>query len=1105
MGNLVVQLIIFAVSTAYQMSQQNKMKKKQAAAAKLRAEEAESRKGFHFTHKSGDATSLPVVYGKQLLGGVQTKLKVNSSHAGATENADNVFSTGLGTSGSGSKNEFLHAQYALCHDGIEGVNWVKVDSKHYNEASAKFSHRIRIFNDGGTACAASTANGIPATNTFTDTAFATATYKLNREEQNYSGPPDVQFMVKGRKLRAVVRSGTVGNYTYALDTSYTYSNNPALVLIDYLTNPNFGRGLSEDELHLETFYKAATVCGTTVSTGRSVGGRINGTLPTRKYNNQSLFPATLTVEEVGYLYYDESNDHWFDATRASGDGEQAATYTLRGLPGTRDIPLYECNITLDTRSNFRDNIERIMSTMNMAELVWSGVGKYKLLVDYPTSEAETLALIDSAHVFDEDSVLREAVSINWPSAESRLNQATISYQDEHEDFKTNSVSWPVRNSTAHLQYLSEDNDQPFQASASPDGISNPYHALAAAEHMVRQSRAMYTISLTLDKTGLNIEPGDLIKVNLPRDYLNNEIFRVESIEINSDFSVKISAYHFSHEMLAWNVDDDIAYATDNVTDFTVDNVTNLAYFPVADDERENTLGIVSWDSDLTAGHAYDVFYRRNGETDFLFFSNTGAKFVDIVHLDNIAEGEYFDFCVKAVSPFGRRSEGTELLNVLIEVAPPEITALAVAEEQYLTNNASGLKNRGIVTWNAGTGGLKTDYYIVQYKRDAEATFQILGTTNTPNITIPDISDGIYQFKVTPVSFLEFQGVPTILNKTIVGFSQAPADPSGFTGNINEGQINLTWDSPTDLDVLYGGYSQIRFHVDTGGVASWDTSSILVEKLSGNTTNKTVPTLKGTFFIRFYDAFDNFSDNPSSFVSTFVDNTFNQISVIDEDTPGFLGNKTNCTVVSSLLTMDSGESSMEYDFDDYVDLQEQTTVRLVPDSDISVTQANTLVANYSNVSLVDNFAGPIANASIQMFVSITDNPPNTGTPTWSDYSLLTVGSYTCRGIRFRLKIIADDSNVAVSVSRLRVELDKKDIIKTGTSQSSTTADTTVTFADAYYAGIAGTAVPTIGVMTIGGSQGDNVVISSRSETGFSYSVYNTAARVQRTIDWQAIGQ
>jgi hypothetical protein len=91
--------------------------------------------------------------------------------------------------------------------------------------------------------------------------------------------------------------------------------------------------------------------------------------------------------------------------------------------------------------------------------------------------------------------------------------------------------------------------------------------------------------------------------------------------------------------------------------------------------------------------------------------------------------------------------------------------------------------------------------------------------------------------------------------------------------------------------------------------------------------------------------------------------------------------------------------------------------------------------------------------------------------------------------------------------LSITVDKKDIIKVGTSTSSAGGDTTVTFTDPFYGGPGGTNSPTIGTMIIGGNIGDIVHIVSRDKTGFVYSIYATGSstRLVRNIDFQAIGQ
>ena len=94
---------------------------------------------------------------------------------------------------------------------------------------------------------------------------------------------------------------------------------------------------------------------------------------------------------------------------------------------------------------------------------------------------------------------------------------------------------------------------------------------------------------------------------------------------------------------------------------------------------------------------------------------------------------------------------------------------------------------------------------------------------------------------------------------------------------------------------------------------------------------------------------------------------------------------------------------------------------------------------------------------------------------------------------------------MTISELSLTADKADVYKRGTSTSSTSANTTVTFDTQFYAGIAGTDLPHVGFSTIGGSAGDSINIVSITKDDFTYSVYNSGSRVARAITWQAVGQ
>jgi hypothetical protein len=195
----------------------------------------------------------------------------------------------------------------------------------------KDSVRIHVFREGGTADPLVTENDSRrGTALFTGCSYATGVYYLNRDDPQFGGgtTPDTQFYVEGLLSYSVVKTIDV----YSLSASKDYSNNPARCLLDYLTNTEYGRGLSLSQIDLKSFYVAQEICNQIVVTN---------------------------VPSEGAFW-------------------QGKSLVL----GTHDVRLYECNITLDSAAPIRDNITAILATMNDAKLVWSD-GKYKLTLAYP--------------------------------------------------------------------------------------------------------------------------------------------------------------------------------------------------------------------------------------------------------------------------------------------------------------------------------------------------------------------------------------------------------------------------------------------------------------------------------------------------------------------------------------------------------------------------------------------------------------------------------------------------------------------------------------------------------------------------------------------------
>ena len=138
----VTSAILTVASISYQIKQAKKAKEKAERAA-------ESRRGFE-TVSEGEVIALPIVYGRAKLGGSRAWVSTASSlYFTGGSNADTVIGSVPSSSLSGSKNEYLAYQQAICQGPINSIYDVILDDNFaYNETEFKRVH-IECHINGG--------------------------------------------------------------------------------------------------------------------------------------------------------------------------------------------------------------------------------------------------------------------------------------------------------------------------------------------------------------------------------------------------------------------------------------------------------------------------------------------------------------------------------------------------------------------------------------------------------------------------------------------------------------------------------------------------------------------------------------------------------------------------------------------------------------------------------------------------------------------------------------------------------------------------------------------------------------------------------------------
>ena len=220
-------------------------------------------KGLLVNKQSNDI-NIPVVYGERLVGG--SRILVESS---------------------GTDNEFLYIALVLSEGEINDITEIRIndqpvtwsadladntqvtvnssDSNYYKDGVSLVTVEPHYGSDGQSASSLlSTLSSWGSNHKLSGLAYLALKFKWNQDV--WSGLPKIQAVVQGKKVVA---------YNSSLEAqTAAHSTNPAWCILDYLTNTRYGKGLSNNEIDLQSFYDASLVCETQV-TPYSGGSDIN--------------------------------------------------------------------------------------------------------------------------------------------------------------------------------------------------------------------------------------------------------------------------------------------------------------------------------------------------------------------------------------------------------------------------------------------------------------------------------------------------------------------------------------------------------------------------------------------------------------------------------------------------------------------------------------------------------------------------------------------------------------------------------------------------------------------------------------------------------------
>ena len=457
---------------------------------------------------------IPVIYGHRRVGGTRVFIEV-----------------------SGNSNEYLHLVLVLSEGPVTAIDNVYLDD--VLSTDAKFTGLLTVTKHLGTpgeaADAALTADVPKWTSACKLSNCAYLYVKLKYDRNAFSGLPTITADVRGRTLYD------------PRDGQTRYSNNPALVLRDYLSNTIYGRGISSSAIDDTSIAAAANACDVRI-TAPSFSDIFTVSTTTEaltfaqpipidtgdgvKVSSTATVPSPLVAGTTYYAIKVTDSSYQLATSLANAYAGVAIDLTSAGSGqhtlAQVNYAAYACDGTIDTNQTAYDNV-RALLTACRGMLVFSG-GKYRLVLDVATTA--------SSFGFTESNITGSWV-ITQAGKRAKYNRVTAGFYNPAKKWQPDlaMVESTALRATDNGLILEAKIDLPFTA--------NSYRAQNIGQLTLNQSRYGLVVKFSAFQEGLRCEVGDVVPITHSTPGWSAKLFRIMQIEIKDNDEVYVVAREYS--------------------------------------------------------------------------------------------------------------------------------------------------------------------------------------------------------------------------------------------------------------------------------------------------------------------------------------------------------------------------------------------------------------------------------------------------------------------------------------------------------------------------------------------------------------------------------
>ena len=416
-------------------------------------------------------------------------------------------------------------------------------------------------------------------------AYIAAKYHYD-EGGMWSGVPQLTVSVQGKK----VFDPRDTNQTFGTISTYKWSDNPALCFLDYITNNEYGKGLTSSQINMSTFTAAANIADTQVDTPDFNGNASqmawsgqngNNFVLMGNFTNWSKFKTGELLElknDSGTVivnnriitdmqitnFYDGTKKYviYFDAAHPLTADHSVSGSVNNGLS---KVKRFHCNGVVDINRTVMENAQDLLA--NMRGIFTYIDGKYELKIEDTGSSSFSIT---------EDHIISDAgISVDYGSKDQKANKVIVEFFNGQKKFEQDTA---IVLHSANPNYFSDDGDEILELKAEFPFISDPYIAHNMGKAILTRSRHQTQVSFLGTPEMYKLNVGDIVDLTYAGLGFSSKVFVIESLVLQSSGLLQVNMIEY-FDVYSWTVPsvENVADQSDIPTAYAIKAPANLAF------------------------------------------------------------------------------------------------------------------------------------------------------------------------------------------------------------------------------------------------------------------------------------------------------------------------------------------------------------------------------------------------------------------------------------------------------------------------------------------------------------------------------------------------